>query len=724
MKQTNIAEIKEKLKAEAVYALTNKPIITYSSDRVKVWHDAFLKVKDLPTQPQKYSVSLKYFLENISIPIDEKDVLVGRMVEESFTEEEEKFFQEKYMSEPGCFGKPDFVIENGHCSLRWDILFKKGIPALRKEAEYWLEYYEKNGNESQIDFERSAIGMYDATIIYLKRSAEECRKFGKIEQAEIFDKLSVGAPDSFFSAMQLYWTVTFIICAYLASNPTLTLGRPDLFLYDIYKRDIDNNKLTKEEASLIIADFYAKNNLIMGRGEHQISERYEKQTCTGWHRILAYDAPQYLVLSGTDPETGKTVANELTELFIDEIVPAYKNPVIEFRYSKGVAENYPELWKSFVSKLANSASAMIYNDISVLPMYQNDGFDFKEAAAYEHYGCNWPTLPCKDTPDHGWQGNVCRVMYNAIHKYAETADKFDRGSFLSVIYQSFYEDYKKKADEIKATRAINEPNSGRIKFYSCFSADNIEKAGLYYENWNMIMNLGTICTVIDIAAAMEYMCTEKGFSPKKLIEICDRDFENEEYTLALCKNAPKAGENDELADFYVEKITNLIIDAGKEAMQGIPKHCRLRFCTEFDTSHIGIGQGIGATPDGRLSGQPVSQNNQPSHGSAKNGITAMLSSIGKMPFDRLASGAMNVTIQPKNFVGEEGIAKLAKIMEIYFEKGGMQMQISAVDKEKLLAAQKDPDSYRDLMVRVTGYSAVFVDLSRRAQEDIISRDAL
>ncbi|MBE6607463.1 MAG: hypothetical protein E7633_02750 [Ruminococcaceae bacterium] len=724
MKQHNISEIKAKMREEAIYALTHKPIITYSSDRVKVWQDAFLISKDLPTHPQKYSVSLKYFLENISIPIDENDVLIGRMVEESFTEEEEKVFQQKYMSEPGCFGKPDFIIENGHCSLRWDILFAKGISGLKADAEKWLEHYKKNGNESQVDFITSAIGMYDATIIYLKRSAEECRKFGKIEQAEIFDKLSVSAPDSFYSAMQIYWTVEFIICAYLAGNPTLTLGRPDLFLYDFYKKDIESGKLTKEEASLIIADFYAKNNLIMGRGEHQISEKYENEKCTGWHRILAYDAPQYLVLSGTDPKTGKSVANELTELFIDEIVPAYKNPVIEFRYSKGVAENYPEMWKNFVSKLANSASAMIYNDISLIPMYLKDGFDFKEAAAYEHYGCNWPTIPCKDTPDHGFQGNVCRLMYGAIHKYAENADEFDRDGFLTSLYDSFYEDYKNKAEQIKATRAVNVPNSGRIKLYSCFSADNIEKAGLYYENWNMIMNLGTICSAIDMAVAMEYMCKEKGYSPKKLMEICDRDFENDEYTLALCKNAPKAGENDELADFYVEKITNLLIDAGESAMQGIPKHCRLRFCTEFDTSHIGIGAGIGATPDGRRKAMPVSQNNQPAHGSAKNGITAMLSSIAKMPFDRLASGAMNVTIQPKNFAGEEGIAKLAKIMEVYFEKGGMQMQISAVDRDKLLAAQKDPDSYRDLMVRVTGYSAVFVDLSRRAQEDIIERDAL
>lgn len=88
MKQQNINEIKTQMREEAIYALTHKPIITYSSDRVKVWHDAFLISKDLPTQPQKYSVSLKYFLENISIPIDEKDVLIGRMVEESFTPEE------------------------------------------------------------------------------------------------------------------------------------------------------------------------------------------------------------------------------------------------------------------------------------------------------------------------------------------------------------------------------------------------------------------------------------------------------------------------------------------------------------------------------------------------------------------------------------------------------------------------------------------------------------
>ncbi|MBE6607462.1 MAG: hypothetical protein E7633_02745 [Ruminococcaceae bacterium] len=724
MKQVNITEIKEKLRSEAIYALTHKPIITYSSDRVKVWHDAFLLTRDLPTQPQKYSKSLKYFLENISIPINENDILIGRMVEESFTEEEEKVFQQKYMSEPGCFGRPDFVTENGHCSLRWDILFAKGISGLKADAEGWLGHYKKNGNESQVDFLESAIGMYEAIIIYLKRSAQECRKFGKIEQAEILDKISFSAPDDFFSAMQLYWTVTFIICAYLASNPTLTLGRPDLFLYDFYKKDIEEKKLTKEEVSLIVADFYAKNNLIMGRGEHQISEIYENSTCTGWHRILAYDAPQYLILSGTDPETGKTVANELTEIFVDEIVPAYKNPVIEFRYSKGVGENYPKLWNNFVSKIADSASAMIYNDIGIIEAYIKDGFDFKTAASYEHYGCNWPTIPTTDTIGPSLQTNVTRVMYSIIHDYAEREDEFDRERFLSAVYDTFFDIYAKRAQVIKEISAKNLPNSKHIKLVACFSKNNIENAGLYYENINVLASIGTVCSAIDMAVAMEYMCKEKGYSPKKLMEICDRDFENDEYTLALCKNAPKAGQNDELADFYVERIPRLVLDAAERSLKDIPSHCHIRYCSESDTGHIAIGASLGATPDGRRKGESISQNNQPSHGSAKNGITAMLSSMNKMPLDRLFSGAMNVTIQPKNFAGEEGIAKLAKIMEVYFEKGGLQLQISAVDRDKLLAAQNDPDSYRDLMVRVTGYSAVFVDLSRRAQDDIIARDAL
>ena len=100
----------------------------------------------------------------------------------------------------------------------------------------------------------------------------------------------------------------------------------------------------------------------------------------------------------------------------------------------------------------------------------------------------------------------------------------------------------------------------------------------------------------------------------------------------------------------------------------------------------------------------------------------MLSSLANIPFDHFASGALNVTIQPKNFDGDNGLSNLAALISAYFEIGGLQIQLSSIDKELLLDAQKNPDVHRDLMVRVTGYSAVFVDMCKKAQDDLISRN--
>lgn len=724
MFQLDIRKTKEHLQEEALRELREKPIITYSADRVRVWKDAFLKAKDLPTQPQRYAASLSHFLSHISIPIEDDDILIGRMQQESFSEAEEQAFIKEFMSERGCYGKPDFIYDYGHCSFAWNELFKKGIPGLLSEAKEKLRYYGNTGNPAQIDFLQSAISMYESILIYLKRSAAACRNCGKTGQATVFESLCVSAPDSFLAAMQLYWTITFVFCAYISYNPTLSLGRPDLFLYDLYQKDIESGLLTKEQASLIIADFYAKNNLIMGRGEHQLGEEYDRRTCTGWHRILAYDAPQYLILGGTHPETGEIVANALTELFVAEIVPGYKNPVIEFRYAKEYATASPAIWQSFCQKLLAGASAMVYNDISIIPAYQRNGLDFRTAASYEHYGCNWPTIPTKDHPVHDWQGNICPVMNAVLHNYAYSETEFSREKLFSYIYDGYYNYYKEKSGEIKERYAANKVYSDQIRFYSCFAPDNIEKAGVYFENNNIIINLGTICSAIDMACAMEHLCLEKGKKPMDVIAACDVNFEGSPYLRALGKAAPKAGQDHPLANLYMKQVTDSIIDAAEAALADIPQGCKLRFCTEYDNCHIGIGAEMGATPDGRLRGMPVSQNTQPANGSAENGLTAMLSSMNHLPFDRLVSGALNITVDPTAFKGEEGIKKLAQILSVYFEKGGMQVQLSIVNREILEKARANPAQYRDLMVRVTGYSAVFVDLCERAQDEIMARDVL
>ena len=719
-------ELCQKMADEAVYALTQKPVITYSSERVRLWSRIAKEVAEISAQPLRYGEGMRRFVEAVSIPVKDTDLLIGRMVEESFTPEEEEIFRKEYIHDLlRMEGIPNFITDPGHQSFRWNDLIRMGLPAMKAYAESWRDRFEAEGNDEKRDFVQGCVMIYDAVIRFLYRSAEAAEQAGLTEAAEACKIAAEGAPTTFRSALQLIWSIEFFFCAYISPNPTLTIGRLDLFLIDLYRQDIAEGVLSREDAALLIDDFYAKNNLIMGRGEHQMSARAGHEMCTGWHRILCYDAPQYLILSGLDPKTQKAVGNELTALLIERIHPKYKNPVVVFRYAEGFAEEHPDIWQSFVSKMRASASAMVYNDITECAMYINDGESVEDALSHEYFGCNWPTIPGKDRPYHGtFFRGASRAMLplfmEAVKQYCRESDGFDREAFLQTVYDCLYTTVVR--DTLPILPKGNNPNSHLLQFYSCFAYDNIEKGGLFFERTNLIVPFGGMANVIDIASAMDYLINEKHLSTAEILAACENDFENNAIIHALCKNAPKLGDGHKLSSYWAKALPEILVRAVKDACRDLPPFLRLRFCIENDTWHMDRGAEYGATPDGRKKGAPIAQNSQPSVGSAKNGITAMLTSLANIPFASFASGALNVTIQPKNFAGEEGLRNLANILAVYFEKGGMQIQLSAVNRELLVEAQQNPDAHRDLMVRVTGYSAVFVDMCKRAQDDLITRN--
>ena len=147
-------------------------------------------------------------------------------------------------------------------------------------------------------------------------------------------------------------------------------------------------------------------------------------------------------------------------------------------------------------------------------------------------------------------------------------------------------------------------------------------------------------------------------------------------------------------------------------------------CLETDMRHIRFAREIGATPDGRHAGAPISENTSPNPGAAVHGLTAMLRSAAKLPLDRIHSGALNVRLRPQWFAGEAGLDRLADVLRAYFDLGGLQVQLSFADVETLRDAQRHPERHRDLMVRITGYSAAFVDMTRAAQDEIIRREEM
>jgi formate C-acetyltransferase len=134
-----------------------------------------------------------------------------------------------------------------------------------------------------------------------------------------------------------------------------------------------------------------------------------------------------------------------------------------------------------------------------------------------------------------------------------------------------------------------------------------------------------------------------------------------------------------------------------------------------------MGKNTGATPDGRMKGEPISENQSPAYGADKSGVTACLNSMSKLPFSLAPGGGTNLTIHPSMVAGESGVDVLSHLVEGYFQNGGMHLHINVIDKSTLEDAQRYPEKYSTLSVRVTGYSAYFVQLNKDIQADIIAR---
>ena len=339
---------------EAGRELVSRPVKATTAELLLLQWELKDKYRYKP-QPERYGLYLGEILSRVSVPLEKYDLIAGRSIHRELTDEEEEIFQ-NYKSHKNKLAYT--MLDNGHIVYSWDDVVKLGLPGLKKRAEETLSRAE---NEEQQTFMRGAILVYEAIEKYLLRYAEKARELGMTELAQVCQKAAIQAPDDFYTALQLTWTITFVQCSYITKNPTITLGRLDQILYKLYKKGIEDGSLDEEKVRALITDMYCKHNLNMGRGEHQVGG----ENATTFDRIYNFDAPQYLLLAGTD-ENGNSAVNELTELFAECIEPKFKNPVVVVRYFKGMNKEHPRLWKILCQKAISSSSMMFYNDTDII----------------------------------------------------------------------------------------------------------------------------------------------------------------------------------------------------------------------------------------------------------------------------------------------------------------------------------------------------------------------
>lgn len=732
---------------EARLALTEKPLKATSINRIKILHNLKNKYTHL-LQPLRFAAVMSDFLNEIDVPLAENDIIAGRYVDKPLSEEEEKLYQAFVSDKDNLYHNTLFEV--GHCTFDWDDLIEKGLPGLKERAVKSLARYK--GDEEKCIFLRGAIGFYDAMAAFALRYSQAAEKKGMEQAAQSLYAAATRAPQTFLEAMQLHWLVAFVDCAYITKNPTLSLGRPDRFLYKLYKRDRANG-VSDGEIKRIIIDYYCKHNLIMGRGEHQ---RGDESNITGWSRILNFDAPQYLHLAGTD-KNGKPAVNELTQLFTECIQPGLKNPVVVVRYYEGMAHDYPKLWDTLMEKALKSCSLMFYNDNDVISAFEKMGVPEQDARDYEHYGCNWcgmgknscwmlmkprsnnfsPDMTESEreelkvnyyraNTDGGWVKDfmiIARELSESDNKPQSIDDFYTAFMKRMENFIAFKLENIKKELEVRCRHA-----SAILTFGDCFrvppiesgTANNASAAKWHFE----IQTLVCFASLVDNFTVVDRLVyRDKKYTLEQLLVATDADYEGYDEIFAACRAVPKFGSDEELSNYHARRVLTQYLDImRRNAVPYAQKYgIVLMPSVESDTNNISMGECCGATFDARRAGEPFSQNARPSFGACTSGFVGMLSALLKLPMNGLASGALNVDIQPQNYAGESGRELLGKIVAAYFDHGGLHMQISCQSVEELLDAQIHPEKHRDLMVRVTGYSGIFVDMSKAMQDYVIER---
>jgi len=500
----------------------------------------------------------------------------------------------------------------------------------------------------------------------------------------------------------------------------------DQYLWPYLEKDLENNKISEEEVLTILEELIIKlsYNLL-------VLPPYGKDTGSE----LGADN-MAVTIGGVGPD-GEDATNPLTYLFIQATENiCHMTNSISFRISEKSPDKYI---KKCVSAHRSSNGPAIFNDDAIVPALASSGYTIEDARDYAIIGCVEPTsdgntFGCTSGNDISLVGALEMTLHDGklimtgSHIGSRTGDPSKFKTF-----EEFFEAYKKQVSTCidiiaRGTKLKDQAYAEllpcpvvSLTLKGCIeNAKDMTIGGAQY-NFNSISGRGFATAVDSIAAIKKFVYEDKSISMQDMITAIDTNFKGKEkLRQKLITRAPKFGNNDEYVDNMAKEIAEFFC---KEVM----KHKTDRggiFRPSFFSygMHVFEGKVLAATPDGRKSGEAVSNSLSPVNKSEKNGPVSALQSVAKLDHTLIPNGSStNVKLMPSMLATDSGLEKICAMLRSYFKQGGQQIQFNVIDNKELKKAQKDPDSYKDLVVRVSGYSAYFVDLGKSVQNDIINR---
>lgn len=672
----------------------------------------------------------------------------------------------------------------GHVTVKYEEVLAIGYEGIMAKAQAELDRCQVGDHDyaRRSRFLNAVILSCQAVMEYAQRyaalaekMAAECSDPVRRNELEVIalncSHVPARGAGSFYEACQSFWFVQQLL-QLESSGHSISPGRFDQYMYPYYKRDLDNGNITREFAQELMDCIWVKLN--------DLNKCRDAASAEGF---AGYSLFQNLIAGGQNKD-GEDVTNDLSIMCIQASMHVHlPQPSLSVRVWNGSPHEF--LIKAAELTRTGIGLPAYYNDEVIIPALQNRGLSLEDAREYNIIGCVEPQKAGKTDGWHDAAFfNMCRplelVFSNGMDKGEQvgiaTGDVTEMTTF-----EEFYDAYKKQMDYfisllVNADNAIDVAHAERcpLPFLSCMVDDcikrgiSVQEGGAVY-NFTGPQGFGIANMADSLYAVRQLVYRDKKVSMEEYKEALlwnyGKGIDSEtaaDMTASILKEMERQGRaidesavksvletvmtmkpsEDQKARF--EEIHHMIDEVPKfgndipevdyfardvaytytRPLQNYknPRGGQFQAGLYPVSANVPLGGQTGATPDGRYAHTPVADGVSPSAGKDVNGPTAAANSVARLDHFIVSNGTLfNQKFHPSALAGREGLEKFTALIRSYFDQKGMHMQFNVVDRDTLLDAQKNPEKYKHLVVRVAGYSALFTTLSRSLQDDIIRR---
>ena len=621
-----------------------------------------------------YPRLLAGLLSRVSTPVDEKDIFVGRVVEA--------------MPDAGMQAPNRLLMSKGHLIPDYEKLLKVGYRGVLQEIK---GYAENLRTESAYHYVENATIVIDAIHQFALRYAEAAKAAGNERAYRALLRVPYEPAYDLYSALQCVWLHHMIASCYVGYRD-YGFGYMDEYLYPYYLQEKQKGT-SDEEITETLAGFMIKTNEICGRAPHNYNQK----------PVLCQASKQYLLLDG-----GR--ANELSKCILRAArLNCMAQPELTVILSEDAAPDFRT--EVFEAMAVLTDKLQVYNFDLLQGFLKNKGLPDEICARPAFTACCTGDIHLQSCREEYYMNCVqifCKVLFENSFTSKE--------ELLTAFSAAITADAEEYIEQTRFSRLISRSRDyvlDCLLLGNCNEVCDYPPTALKYRAKNIF--LVGLATLGDSLAALEQLVFRGDVPYDEFVAALQKDFEGEEAILKKIAALPKFG-NDTEADAYTVEMAETLLSAVEAAQHTENEYLFPSFYSlsrENDWAHE-----TPATPDGKRAGVAVSENQSPTYGADRSGITAMLNSLSKIPFARTAAGGLNLTfssaVEPK---------VLEALVRTYFHQGGLHIGITVLDREALSDAMEHPEKYPTLTVRLYGFSEYFISLPRWQQQAVLNRTA-